>query len=73
MSFLDTTTGFLASSINKIFKVWKVHAKELGNLSFDNTHFESVTLHGINLSNHVLSIHGSLYFGKLGKYTSGKF
>ena len=58
VSFLHTTTAFLASNINKIFKVRKVHAKELGNLSFDNTHFESVTPHGINLSNHVLSVNG---------------
>ena len=43
IDFVHITTVFLASNNRNISKIRKVHSKKLGNLSSNNSYFESVT------------------------------
>ena len=43
IDFVHITTIFLASNNRNISKIRKVHCKKLGNLSSNNSYFESVT------------------------------
>ena len=62
IDFVHITTVFLASNNRNISKIRKVHCKKLGNLSCNNSYFESVTLHDpenvlFNFSSHQVTEH----------------
>ena len=64
--FIHITTVFLASNNRNISKIRKVHCKKRGNLSSNNSYFESVTSHDpekvlFNFSSDQLTEHGKIF------------